>query len=67
MKRYEILNKHDGYWISDETGYSQGPYETIKDAQQDVPAGAMLQYPLNIKFPTHIDMEPEIYDVNSDE
>jgi hypothetical protein len=46
MKKYEVLDKDDGYWIVDNEGYSQGPYSTIKDAEDNVPNEAYLQYPL---------------------
>ena len=46
MKEYEIVERSSGYWIVDGEGYTQGPYNTIKDAEDDVPNGAYLQYPL---------------------
>lgn len=46
MKNYEIVERSSGYWIVDGEGYAQGPYDTIKDAGEDVPSTAQLQYPL---------------------
>lgn len=48
MKNYEILDKDDGYWVVDETGYTQGPYDTIKDIHDDLPPTADIQYPLSM-------------------
>ena len=48
MKQYEILDKDDGYWILDEQGYEQGPYDSIKDIHDDLPATADIQYPLSM-------------------
>ena len=44
MKDYEILKRQDGYWIIDEDGHSQGAYQTVEDAQRDIPLGARVQY-----------------------
>lgn len=49
MKNYEIVERSSGFWIVDGEGYAEGPYETIKDAEHDVPQLAQLQYPLNIQ------------------
>ena len=46
MKDYEIIERSSGYWIVDGKGYAQGPYDTVKDAEEDVPTEAYLQYPL---------------------
>jgi hypothetical protein len=35
-----------GYWVVDGEGYAQGPYDTVKDAEDDIPPTADLQYPL---------------------
>ena len=48
MKNYEILDKDDGYWIIDETGHTQGPYDAIKDCHDDLPPTADVQYPLSM-------------------
>ena len=48
MKKYEILDKDDGYWIIDETGHTQGPYDAIKDCHDDLPPTADVQYPLSM-------------------
>ena len=45
-KAYEIVERSSGYWIVDGEGYAQGPYDTIKDAEDDLPSEAPLQYPL---------------------
>lgn len=49
MKDYEVVERSSGFWIVDGEGYAQGPYDTIKDAEDDVPQLAQLQYPLHIK------------------
>jgi hypothetical protein len=49
MKDYEMVKRSCGFWIVDEEGYSEGPYNTIKDAENDIPQLAQLQYPLNIQ------------------
>tara|TARA_Y100000114_G_scaffold145089_1_gene154363 strand:- start:211 stop:366 length:156 start_codon:yes stop_codon:yes gene_type:complete len=46
MKEYEIVERSSGYWIVDGEGFAQGPYDTLKDAEDDVPPTANLQYPL---------------------
>jgi len=46
MKEYEIVERSSGYWIVDGEGFAQGPYDTIQDAEDDVPNLAHLQYPL---------------------
>ena len=46
MKDYEIVDKDDWYWVIDETGYAQGPYDNIKDCHDDIPITANVQYPL---------------------
>ena len=46
MKEYEIVERSSGYWVVDGEGYAQGPYDTIKDAEDDIPPTADLQYPL---------------------
>ena len=48
MKKYEILDKDDGYWIIDETGHTQGPYDAIKDCHDALPPTADVQYPLSM-------------------
>ena len=48
MKEYEIIEKDDGYWVIDSGGYSQGPYDSIKDCHDDIPLEADIQYPLSI-------------------
>jgi len=49
-KEYEIVERSSGYWIVDGEGFAQGPYDTIKDAEDDIPPLAQLQYPLlNVK------------------
>ena len=49
MKNYEIVERSSGFWIVDGEGYAQGPYDTVEDAEHDVPQLAQLQYPLNIQ------------------
>jgi hypothetical protein len=46
MKDYEIVERSSGYWIVDGEGFAQGPYDTIQDAEDDVPQLSQLQYPL---------------------
>tara|TARA_R100000329_G_scaffold144015_1_gene128439 strand:+ start:437 stop:646 length:210 start_codon:yes stop_codon:yes gene_type:complete len=46
MKNYEIVERSSGYWIVDGDGYTQGPYDTIQDADEDIPTLAQVQYPL---------------------
>tara|TARA_B100000959_G_C14655237_1_gene490075 strand:+ start:454 stop:621 length:168 start_codon:yes stop_codon:yes gene_type:complete len=48
MKEYEILDKDDGYWVIDDTGCAQGPYDSIKDCHDDIPPTADVQYPLGL-------------------
>ena len=55
MKNYEIVERSNGYWIVDGEGYAQGPYDTIKDADDDVPPNAQLQYPLKKVFDLNVD------------
>ena len=45
MKDYEILKKDDGLYLFDGE-YLQGPYESIKDAEEDLSSEAQIQYPL---------------------
>jgi hypothetical protein len=45
MKEYEIIERSSAYWIMDEWGAVNGPYDTIEEAAKDVPEGD-LQYPL---------------------
>jgi len=46
MKEYEIVERSSGYWIVDDFGVVNGPYNTVKGASQDVPKRGQLQYPL---------------------
>jgi hypothetical protein len=46
MKEYEIIKRSSGYWIMDEWGVINGPYDTVKEASLDVPKKGDLQYPL---------------------
>tara|TARA_R100001377_G_C3154195_1_gene97384 strand:- start:400 stop:573 length:174 start_codon:yes stop_codon:yes gene_type:complete len=55
MKNYEIVERSSGYWVVDGEGYAQGPYDTIKDADDDVPPNAQLQYPLKKVFDLNVD------------
>jgi len=53
MKGYEIVLKgygdnRYGYFIVDEIGIVNGPYDTVEKAKQDVPQG-QLQYPLPLE------------------
>ena len=52
MKEYEIVERSSGYWITDELGVLNGPYDTIEEASMDVPKSGDLQYPLNLEPPT---------------
>ena len=45
MKEYEIVERSSGYWIVDDWGVVNGPYDYIEEAALDVPSG-QLQYPL---------------------
>ena len=45
---YEIVERSSGYWIVDDWGVVNGPYDTIEECASDVPEG-QLQYPLNFK------------------
>ena len=42
---YEIVERSSGYWIVDDFGVVNGPYDTVEEAEKDVPKGD-LQYPL---------------------
>lgn len=44
MKDYEIVERSSGYWIVDGEGYSQGPYDSIKDCYDDIPPEADVQH-----------------------
>ena len=44
-KEYEIVERSSGYWITEGEGNPDGPYDSIEDAQDNVPEG-QLQYPL---------------------
>ena len=44
MKEYEIVERSSGYWIVDGEGYTQGPYNTIKDAEDDDCSSAYDNY-----------------------
>ena len=46
MKEYEIVERSSGYWLVDGEGYAQGPYDTIKNAEDDIPPLVQVQYPL---------------------
>jgi len=52
MKEYEIVPKYNAsgmfYWIVDDFGVVNGPYDTVEEAKQDVPQG-QLQYPLPLE------------------
>jgi hypothetical protein len=43
---YEIVERSSGYWITDELGVVNGPYDTVNEAEDDIPMQAALQYPL---------------------
>lgn len=45
MNNYEIIERSSGYWIVDDWGVVNGPYDSVKEAAVDVPKG-QLQYPL---------------------
>ena len=50
MKTYEIIFKKyngdkSGYFIKDDFSILNGPYDTVEEAEKDVPKG-QLQYPL---------------------
>ena len=45
MKEYEIVERSSGYWIVDDWGVLNGPYDDVEEAALDVPSG-QLQYPL---------------------
>jgi hypothetical protein len=45
-KLYEIVERSSGYWIVDDFGVLNGPYDTVEDAQMDVPPSGDLQFPL---------------------
>jgi hypothetical protein len=44
-KEYEIVERSSGYWITDGLGVLNGPYDSVEEANRDVPQG-QLQYPL---------------------
>ena len=46
MKEYEIVERSSGFWIVDDFGVLNGPYDTVEEASMDVPASGDLQYPL---------------------
>ena len=43
---YEIVERSSGYWIVDDFGVVNGPYDTVDEAEDDIPRRAALQYPL---------------------
>lgn len=43
---YEIVERSSGYWITDDFGVVNGPYDTVNEAENDIPKQAALQYPL---------------------
>ena len=45
-KDYEIVERSSGYWIVDGQGYVEGPYDSVEEAEKDVPRLDRLQYPL---------------------
>ena len=45
-KEYEIVERSSGYWIVDDLGVINGPYDTVEEASADVPESGQLQYPL---------------------
>ena len=49
MKEYEIVERSSGYWITDNFGVVNGPYDSIKEAADDIPRQAALQYPLPLE------------------
>jgi len=48
MKEYEIVERSSGYWITDDHGVLNGPYDTVDEAEADIPRQAAIQYPLPI-------------------
>ncbi|MBC8395312.1 MAG: hypothetical protein H8E05_01325 [Bacteroidetes bacterium] len=48
-KKYEIIERSNGYWIIDNLGVLNGPYKTVEQAAMDVPLNGDLQYPLLFK------------------
>ena len=46
---YEIVERSSGYWITDDFGVVNGPYDTVEEAEKDVPSG-QLQYPLEFLY-----------------
>jgi hypothetical protein len=46
---YEIVERSSGYWITDSLGVLNGPYDTVDEAEDDIPTQATLQYPLPLK------------------
>jgi hypothetical protein len=45
---YEIVERSSGYWITDSFGVLNGPYDTVGQAEDDIPKQAALQYPLTL-------------------
>ena len=45
-KDYEIVERSSGYWIVDDFGVLNGPYDTVEEAEADVPKSGQLQYPI---------------------
>ena len=45
---YEIVERSSGYWITDNFGVLNGPYDTVNEAEDDIPRQAALQYPLTL-------------------
>ncbi len=48
---YEIVERSSGYWIVDGHGEVIGPYDTVEEAENDVPPASEvdLQYPLPLE------------------
>ena len=49
MKEYEIVERSSGFWIVDDFGVVNGPYDTVEEACMDVPPSGDLQYPLPLE------------------
>ena len=52
---YEIVERSSGYWIVDGQGYTEGPYDSVEEAEKDVPKVDSLQYPLPLDLPRLVD------------
>jgi len=46
---YEIVERSSGYWIVDLHGNPDGPYDTLEEAENDIPKEVDLQYPLPLE------------------